>query len=89
MAADPSASRESKQVSTTFASDTSSSQGSIKEIPEHGSYEGHVFSDSATAQHWRDVFEHAQYEGRHRFDPDYTWTAEEEKKLVRKVCASP
>jgi hypothetical protein len=26
------------------------------------------------------------YEGTHRFDPHATWTREEEKKLVRKVC---
>ena len=25
------------------------------------------------------------YEGRHRYDPTFTWTAEEERKLVRKV----
>ena len=25
------------------------------------------------------------YEGRHRFDPAFTWQEEEEKKLVRKV----
>ena len=27
----------------------------------------------------------AKWEGLHRFDPDYTWEAAEEKKLVRKV----
>lgn len=26
------------------------------------------------------------YEGTHRFDPHSTWSQEEEKKLVRKVC---
>jgi hypothetical protein len=25
------------------------------------------------------------YEGRHRYDPSFEWTAKEEKKLVRKV----
>ena len=28
------------------------------------------------------------YEGTHRFDPQATWTVEEEKVLVRKVCIS-
>jgi hypothetical protein len=30
----------------------------------------------------------AGYEGTHRFDASATWTQEEEKKLVRKVCSS-
>lgn len=28
---------------------------------------------------------HADYEGRHRFDPYASWTAEEEKRVVRKT----
>ena len=52
----------------------------------HGSTEEHVFSNPQTAEHWRGVYEAAHYEGRHRFDPSFTWTAAEEKKLVRKVC---
>jgi hypothetical protein len=26
------------------------------------------------------------YEGRHRYDPEFTWEPEEERRLVRKVC---
>ncbi|KOS19819.1 putative transporter [Escovopsis weberi] len=47
--------------------------------------EKHVFSDPAIAEHWRTVYDEAKYENRHRFDPTFTWTAEEEKKLVRKL----
>ncbi|KAF1937931.1 MFS general substrate transporter, partial [Clathrospora elynae] len=36
-------------------------------------------------QRWRDVYKTAQYEGRHRFDPNYRWTADEEKRIVRKL----
>ena len=50
-----------------------------------GSSENHVFSDPSTADYWRLKYEKAGYENRHRFDPSYQWTAEEEKKLVRKV----
>jgi hypothetical protein len=74
-----------KQVPVTQASDSGSSQISKAEPPVYGSYDDHPFSDPATAQHWRGVYEEAKYEGRHRFDPNYTWTAEEEKKLVRRV----
>ncbi|KAJ4173041.1 hypothetical protein NW754_012046 [Fusarium falciforme] len=45
----------------------------------------HVFSDPQVAERWRKVYENAKYENRHRFDPNYTWTAEEEKRLVRKL----
>lgn len=51
----------------------------------YGSSDEHIFKDPTVAAHWRAVFESARYENRHRFDPSYTWTAEEEKKLVRKV----
>lgn len=46
---------------------------------------GHVFSDPLAAEHWRNIYEKAGYENRHRFDPEFTWTAEDERKLVRKV----
>lgn len=45
----------------------------------------HVFSDPLAAEHWRNIYEKAGYENRHRFDPEFTWTAEDERKLVRKV----
>lgn len=45
----------------------------------------HVFSDPIAAEHWRNVYEKAGYENRHRFDPEFTWTAEDERKLVRRV----
>jgi hypothetical protein len=55
----------------------------------HSSIDDHIFKDEATAKYWRNVYDKAQYEGRHRFDPNYTWTEKEEKKLVRKVCTMP
>lgn len=45
----------------------------------------HPFSDPEIADRWRKVYEKAEYENRHRFDPSFTWTDGEEKKLVRKV----
>ncbi|KAL5416505.1 hypothetical protein PMIN03_002050 [Paraphaeosphaeria minitans] len=74
-----------KQVPATQNTDSDSFQISKQERPTHGSYENHPFSERVTAQYWREIYEKAQYEGRHRFDPNYTWTAEEEKKLVRKL----
>lgn len=55
-----------------------------------GSTHQHPFSDPRDAQHWANVYEHAQYEGRHRFDPSYQWDAATEKRLIRKVgsCVS-
>jgi hypothetical protein len=71
-----------KQVPVTNASDSTNDSSSLN------SEDDHVFKDRVTAQYWRDVYEKAEYEGRHRFDPEYTWTEEEEKRLVRKVCSS-
>lgn len=28
---------------------------------------------------------HESYEGRHRFDPEFKWTAEEERRVIRKT----
>ena len=77
-----------KQAPITDASDTGSSHTSRSAPPHHGSHDDHAFSDPATAQHWRQIYENAQYEGRHRFDPKYTWEAEEEKRLVKRVIES-
>ncbi|KAI1096532.1 MFS general substrate transporter [Rostrohypoxylon terebratum] len=73
---------------------TVNSSRSSKEIPtstdgdqEYGSTDDHIFSDPAVAEKWRRVYENAKYENRHRFDPEFKWTAEEEKRLVRKVDA--
>lgn len=74
-----------KHASVTRDDDSTPSQISDKSRPSYGSYDDHPFSDRVTAQYWREVYDTAEYEGRHRFDPNYTWTADEEKKLVRKV----
>ncbi|RYP48248.1 hypothetical protein DL768_005855 [Monosporascus sp. mg162] len=66
----------------------SSASGSTEDISdggEYGSSENHVFSDPVVASRWRQVYEQAKYENRHRFDPSYQWTAEEELKLVRRI----
>ena len=68
-----------------ISSGASVSQESLTDSEGYGSSTEHVFSDPAVASHWRNVFEKAGYENRHRFDPSFTWTAEEERKLLRKV----
>jgi len=60
---------------------------SIEDIDgDYGSYGNHIFSDPKVAEYWRHVYEKATYEGRHRFDPTFTWSAAEEKRLKRKAC---
>jgi hypothetical protein len=65
--------------------DTSRYSGELVQ-GDYGSGRNHVFSEPAVAGHWRKVYEDAKYEGRHRFDPAMTWSAEEEEGLKRKVC---
>ena len=47
--------------------------------------EKNPFADPVVAEHWRQVYEKSQYESRHVFDPNLTWTEEEEKKVIRKL----
>lgn len=43
------------------------------------------FSDPVIAEYYRDLYEKSQYECRAAFDPEFEWTAEEEKKVIRKL----
>jgi hypothetical protein len=43
------------------------------------------FADPAIAAHYVELYEKAQYECRHVFDPNLQWTRQEERKLVRKL----
>lgn len=45
----------------------------------------HPFQEPRTAEFWSGVYEQAEYESRHKFDPTMTWTKSEEAKLVRKL----
>ncbi|SPO24710.1 related to permease [Ustilago trichophora] len=47
----------------------------------------HVFQDEKVAEYWRQLYETTKYENRHRFDPTFEWTVEEERKVRRKVDA--
>lgn len=43
------------------------------------------FEDPVVAARWKGVYEKAEYEARHVFDENLTWSKEEERKLVRKL----
>ncbi|KAF5012707.1 hypothetical protein FDECE_1267 [Fusarium decemcellulare] len=73
------ASRDTKEVFVNDPPPTDSGDETASSTAEH------VFSDPQVADRWRKIYENAKYENRHRFDPNYTWTAEEEKRLVRKL----
>ncbi|KAE8153468.1 major facilitator superfamily domain-containing protein [Aspergillus avenaceus] len=69
------------------------------DIAVNGSYQGETepyeesldphannpFADPEVAERYALIYEKAQYECRHVFDPTMTWTPEEEKALVRKL----
>lgn len=46
--------------------------------------ESHIFKDPVVAQYYRELYERTKYECRHHFDPDFTWTKQEERKVVWK-----
>jgi MFS transporter, ACS family, DAL5 transporter family protein len=63
---------------------TSSNAASTEDIEQPGldNIHGSVFDDSGAAQFYQPI---EKYEGAHRFDPNATWTPEEENALVRTV----
>ncbi|KAK5994831.1 putative transporter [Cladobotryum mycophilum] len=67
-----------------LSSDASSTndQSVAQDARPFDSTTNHIFSDPAVAEHWRGIYEKASYENRHRFDPDFKWTAEEEKRVI-------
>lgn len=50
----------------------------------YGSAEN-IFADPEVAAHYAQLYEKAQYECRHVFDPRLEWTPQEERRLVRKL----
>lgn len=46
---------------------------------------GNPFSDPDVAERYRQVYDKAHYECRHLFDPELTWTEEEERRLVKRT----
>jgi hypothetical protein len=74
---------------TTFSDPVPIKQSTVASSLESDE-EGHDFNknpflDPDVAAHWTAVYEASQYECRHVFDPELTWTEEEEKKLVRRL----
>lgn len=62
--------------------DDTASYGSVASSEEKPD---NPFADDDTAEHWRQVYERCQYECKDVFDPKLTWSAEEERRLVRKL----
>lgn len=86
MSSDPS----KKPLNAVNASDGPPSTSSIDDFPsstgsQYGSIEPHVFSSPVRAEYWRNIYEHAKYECRHRFDPSFRWTPLGEVLVKRKV----
>ncbi|KAK7757338.1 hypothetical protein SLS62_000350 [Diatrype stigma] len=57
-------------------------------LEHNGGHSGSVpnpFQDPVVAARWKNVYEMAEYEARHVFDEELSWSKEEERKLVRKL----
>lgn len=74
-----------KDTNDTFVKEKTASSSDDSGHESSGSTDSHIFSDPDVADYWRKKYEAVGYENRHRFDPTYTWSAEEEKRLVKKV----
>src|SRR4051812_39469439 len=59
---------------------------SISDSDEEGlALQKNPFLDPEVAEYWTTAYEKSQYECRHVFDPTFTWTEEEERRLVRRL----
>ena len=76
---------EDKVAIDSSDSETRSAESDAEIDGDYGSYRDHIFTDPEVAKYWTDVMHKASYEGRHRFDPDFMWSATEEKRVKRKV----
>ena len=75
---------------STFSTDPVPKSGafaaSTTDSDEDGdAFRKNPFLDPDVADHWTIIYEKSEYECRHIFDPSFTWTPEEEKKLVRRL----
>ena len=52
---------------------------------EGDTFKKNPFLDPDVAEKWAIVYEKSQYECRAAFDPAFTWSEEEERKLVRRL----
>lgn len=58
---------------------------SDESLVDEGRFASNPFADPKVAEHYRNIYEKAQYECRHVFDPELEWQPAEEKRLVRKL----
>ncbi|KAL4950728.1 major facilitator superfamily domain-containing protein [Aspergillus filifer] len=65
--------------------DGSRSHVEALETEESFSIQTNPFADSDVAERYRELYETAQYECRHVFEPDLTWSVGEERQIVRKI----
>lgn len=75
---------DSREVSPSL-SPTATLLSNEFELRDHERHRKNPFSDNEAAAYWRQVYEDCQYECRHEFNPQLTWSTEEEKRLVRKL----
>ena len=72
---------EKKGPDAVVESDSSSDSGA-KDHRRYKEYNEAAFDQSEDPRFYKPI---PEYEGIHRWDPDFDWTEEEEKRLVRKV----
>ncbi|KAL2847219.1 major facilitator superfamily domain-containing protein [Aspergillus pseudoustus] len=71
-------------LSYTRASKDTTSLGTLQ-LDDDVSEQHNPFVDPEVAERYAQIYENAEYECRHAFDPKLTWTREEERAIVRKI----
>ncbi|KAJ6157777.1 pantothenate transporter [Penicillium chermesinum] len=73
------------EIGETVAEERKRSYGTVEELDGESTDSNNPFLDPDAAEHWRGVYDKAQYECRDVFDPAFTWSPEEERRLLRKL----
>lgn len=78
-----------ENIDSTVPSSTFEKDGIEVTAPEvsesDASGSSNPFSDPTVAAHFAELYEKSKYECRHEFDPSFSWTPQEERKLVWKL----
>lgn len=62
-----------------------SSSSSVTPSVDASDVKENIFADPEVAAFYAELYEKAQYECRHVFDPNLQWTPQEERRIVRKL----
>jgi hypothetical protein len=81
----PRALAENAEIITAKGNVISKDHTLVSTMDSDASLSTNVFADPEVRDYYMKLYEDCKYECRNAFDPDATWTEEEERKVVRRL----